>query len=379
MARTFPRWIVRVALGLAVFVVAVIAMLGWFHANAIRAAFLLPHQDDAEYSLEVISNEAGRVVVTRTDETVREGIWGLEGEGAYAQVSTIVRISDDSVERGVKTLEGDFAAGDVARLDVDAYTGDPLSAHRIGFEELVIPSEIGPNDGWFIDGRRSTWVVFVHGEGDDRLEESLRIIPSLVEQGFPIMVISYRNDVGAPASESGMRLWGLEEWRDVDAALELAQRKGAKDFVLVGSGLGASIVSTFLHESDQIATVRGVIYDSPVVDLESSVTHWSRANGTPRIVGWLGRRLVTARFGMEWHLLDQVARAEAFDVPMLILFGGEDPMTSPDQIQEFADAVGDGATVARFEQGGQADLWNIDRNRYESTVSLWLTDLVGPE
>jgi uncharacterized protein len=379
MARTLPRWIVRVALGLALFVAIVIAVLGWFHANAIRAAFLLPHHDDAEYSLEVVSNEAGRVVVTRTDETVREGIWGLEGEGAYAQVSTIVRISDDSVERGVKTLEGDFAAGDLARLDVDAYTGDPLEAHRIGFEELVIPSEIGPHAGWFIDGRRSTWVVFVHGEGDDRLEESLRIIPSLVEQGFPIMVISYRNDVGATASDSGMRLWGLEEWRDVDAALELAQRKGAKDFVIMGSGLGASIVSTFLHESDQIATVRGVIYDSPVVDLEGSVKRWSQANGTPRIVGWLGRRLVTARFGMEWHLLDQVQRAEAFDVPMLILFGGEDPMTSPDQIQKFADAVGDSASVVRFEQGGQADLWNIDRNRYEAAISQWLTDLLGPE
>ena len=379
MARTIPLWIVRVAVGLALFVAIVVAVLGWFHANAIRAAFLLPHHDDAEYSLEVISNEAGRVVVTRTDETVREGIWGLEGEGAYAQVSTIVRISEDSVERGVKTLEGDFTAGDLARLDVDAFTGDPLTAHRIGFEELVIPSEIGPHTGWFIDGRRSTWVLFVHGEGDDRLGESLRIIPSLVEQGFPIMVISYRNDVGATASESGMRLWGLEEWRDVDAALELAQRKGAKDFVIMGSGLGASIVSTYLHESDQIATVRGVIYDSPVVDLESSVKQWSRANGTPRIVGWLGRRLATARFGIEWHVLDQVARAEAFDVPMLILYGGEDPMTSPEQIQEFADAVGDRASVTRFEQAGQADLWNIDRDRYEATITQWLTDLLGPE
>jgi fermentation-respiration switch protein FrsA (DUF1100 family) len=64
---------------------------------------------------------------------------------------------------------------------------------------------------------------------------------------------------------------------------------------------------------------------------------------------------------------------------MLVLFGGEDPMTSPDQIQKFADAVGDSASVVRFEQGGQADLWNIDRNRYEAAISQWLTDLLGPE
>lgn len=380
MAWRIPRWTTRVLLG--VVLVAGVAVLGlaWIHANQIRSQFLLPGSAEVTYPLEILSNEAGRVVVSRTDDTVREGFWGLEGDEAYAQMSTIVRIGDDSVERGVKTLEGDFAVGDRARIDSDAFTGDPLTAHRIGFDgDLVIPSEIGAHPGWFIDGRRSTWVVFVHGQGDDRLGESLRIIPSLVEQGFPVMVISYRNDVGAAPSESGMRLWGLEEWRDVDAAVELAQRKGAKDFVIMGSGFGASIVSMFLHESDHIDTVRGVIYDSPVVNLEGVVERWSHETGTPSIVGWLGRRLVTARFGVEWSLLDQISRADEFDVPMLLLVGGEDPVSDPDQIEAFADAVGDVAVVSRFEQAGSTDLWNIDRDRYERTIANWLTDLLGPE
>jgi uncharacterized protein len=380
VARNLPRWILRVGVGVGIAVVVIILGLGWLHANQIRSEFLLPSSGMPEYPLEVVSNEAGRVVVTRTDDTEREGFWGLEGEDAYAQVSTIVRISDDTVERGVKTLEGEFAVGDMARIDSDAFTGDPLSALRIGFDDdLVIPSEIGAHKGWFIDGRRSTWIVFVHGKGDDRLAESLRILPSLVEQGFPVMVISYRNDVGAAPSDSGMRLWGLEEWRDVDAAVELAQRKGAKDFVVMGSGFGASIVSMFLHESDQIDSVRGVIYDSPVVDLEGVVARWSRENSTPRIVGWLGRRLVTARFGVEWGLLDQISRADEFDVPMLVLIGGEDPVSDPDQIESFTDAIGDRATVSRFEQGGHADLWNIDQVRYERTIGDWLFALLGPE
>jgi uncharacterized protein len=379
MAWNLPRWPIRVAVGV-VFALAVLVIgLSWFHANQIRAEFLLPGGAAPTYPLEILSNEAGRVVVTRTEDTEREGFWGLEGPSAYAQMSTIVRIGEDSVERGVKTLDGVFAVGDTARMDPDAYPGDPLTALRIGFEDLVVPSEIGANTGWFIDGRRSTWVVFVHGKGDDRLTESLRIIPSLVEQGFPVMVISYRNDVGAAASESGMRLWGLEEWKDVDAALELAQRKGAKDFVVMGSGYGASIVSMFLHESDQIGNVRGVIYDSPVVDPESAVTRWSRDIGTPRIVGWLARRLVTARFGVEWNLLDQVSRAGEFDVPMLLLIGGEDPVTDPQQIEDFGASLGDLATVSRFEQAGQANLWNIDQERYESTISDWLFALLGPE
>jgi pimeloyl-ACP methyl ester carboxylesterase len=379
MARTFPKWIGRVAVAVGALLVVAWIVLGWLHANAIRSEFLIPRPHLEGYPLDVVSNDAGRVVITRTAQSQREGVWGLEAEDAYAQVSTIVSIAPDVVERGVRTLEGELEAGDVARIDPDAFTGDPLSAHRIGFENVVIPSDIGPHTGWFIDGRRSTWVVFVHGEGNDRLPEALRVIPSLVEQGYPVMVISYRNDVGATPSPSGMRLWGLDEWRDVDAAIELALRKGAKDFVLYGSGYGASVASMFLHESDQIGVVRGAIYESPVVDLESVVTRWSRESGTPRVVGWLGRRLATIRFGVEWGMLDQVERADEFDVPLLVLVGGEDPVSYPDDIEAFADAVGPLARSSRVEQAGQADLWNIDQERYERTIRDWLLELLGPE
>jgi pimeloyl-ACP methyl ester carboxylesterase len=379
MAWKIPHWTARVVIVVLVVFGVVWLGMSWIHANDIRGEFLIPRPALEGYPLTVTSNEAGRVTATRTGESEREGVWGLEGETSYAQVSTIVRLSDEDVERGVKTLVGEFEAGDSVRIDPDAYAGDPFTSHRIGWEPLVIPSEIGPHAGWFIDGRRSTWVVFVHGKGDDRLAESLRVIPSLVEQGFPIMVITLRNDVGATPSESGMRLWGLEEWRDVDAAIKLGQRKGGQDFVVIGSGFGASIVSTFLHESDQIGAVRGVVYDSPVVDLEGVVGRWSQENGTPRIVGWLGRRLATIRFGMEWNLLNQIDRADEFDVPMLIMLGGEDPVSYPEDIEAFADAVGDLSDRQRFEQGGHTDLWNIDQVRYESVLSVWLQDLLGSE
>ena len=261
----------------------------------------------------------------------------------------------------------------------DAFAGTPDLAHGIAWEPIVTPSEIGPHTGWFIDGRRATWMVFVHGMGNDRLTESLRIIPSLVEQGFPVMVLTYRNDIGATANESGMRLWGLEEWRDLDAAAQLAVRKGAKDLVLFGSGYGASIVSTFLHESDAIGFVRGAVYDTPVVDLESVVTRWAEEKSVPGLVSWLGRRLATVRFGVEWDLLNQMERIEEFDVPMLVFVGGEDPVSHPAEIEAFADQLGELADQHRFEQGGHTDLWNIDTERYEAIIESWLADLLGTE
>ncbi|MCL1595438.1 MAG: lysophospholipase [Actinomycetia bacterium] len=375
-----PPWTWRALALVGGFFLLVVFGLSWLHANAIREEFLLPRLAQTDYPLQVISNEAGRIIVTRTPASEREGLWGFETESAYAQVSTIVRIDQETVERGTRTLDGEIKEADAARMNADAYTGDPLTAHGLGFEEdLAIPSDIGPHGTWFIDGRRSTWVIFVHGRGIDRLGESLRIIPSLVEQGYPIVSMRYRGDDHATPNPSGMRLWGLDEWKDVEAAVDVAQRKGARDVVLIGSGYGASIVSTFLHESDAIAGVRAVIYDSPVIDLEGVVERWAAEGSTPGPIAWLGRRLTTVRFGMEWALLDQSERVAEFDVPMLLLIGGEDPVTPIDELVGFGSALGDLATVERFEQGGSADLWNIDSARYERAVERFLFTVVGPE
>ena len=379
MAFRLPSWVSRVVLVVVGIVAFAWVVTGWMHSNAIRDEFLTPRSTQTEYPLTVIADPGGRVVVERTNETVREGIWGLESEDAYAQVATIVRIDDDSVERGVIPLEGVLEVGDSVRFDSDAYFGDPTTAHGLGFEEPRSPSDIGPHPTWFLDGRRSTWIIFVHGRGTDQLSESLRVIPSLVEQGFPVLSVAYRNDVGAAANESGLRLWGLEEWHDLDAAMSLAQRKGAKDVVIIGSGFGASIVSTFLHESPNVALVRGVVYDSPVLDLEGVAIRWAAANNTPRPIAWLGRKLAAVRFSMDWKMLNQHERTQQFDVPILLMFGAEDPVTPSAQFLRFADALPDFVEVERFEQGGHTDLWNIDSERYETTISEFLLELLGPE
>ncbi len=379
MGFRFAPLLIRPALLFVAFVAFVFVLLGWMHANAIRAEFLLPRADGNEYPLIVESNNAGRVILTRTRASERPGIWGLESPDAYGQVSTIVRIADDVVERGIVAEVGTIDAQDAVRMDVDAYPDDPLTAHGLGFEDFAIPSDIGPHPAWFVDGRRPTWIVFVHGRGTDRLTESLRVMPRLVEQGFPVLSITYRGDDGATPSETGMRMWGLTEWKDFDAAVSAAKRKGAKDFVIIGSGAGASIVSSYLHEADDISGVRGVIYDSPVLDLEGVVERWARDTGIPAPISWLGRKLVRVRFGMEWRELDQLERADEFAVPMLLLVGESDPVTPIDEYLTFADSLGDSVTTERFVQGQHADLWNIDSDRYLDAVERFLFEIVGPE
>lgn len=379
MAFRIPRWTGRAVLGLVGVVVLVWFAAAWFHANAIRAELMVPTGSQAPFDVDVVSNEAGRVVITRTDGTERVGTWGLETANAYAQVGTIVRVTDDTVERGVQDQVSTFVPGDSARIDVDAYAGNPESALGFAWEALRSPSDIGPQPAWFVDGRRATWVVFVHGMGDDRLTESLRITPSLVKQGFPVMAVTIRNDVGATPNDSGLRYWGLEEWRDIDAAIDLGVRKGAKDFVIVASGYGASVASMFLHESQMVDLVKGVVFDSPVLDLEPVAEDYASDQGTPGVVAWLGRRLVAVRFGMDWRALDQVRRSDEFDVPILLLYGAQDPVTPVETFERFAALRPDIVTPDRFEQGGHADLWNIDATRYEDAIAAFLLTTAGPE
>ncbi|MGI9584155.1 MAG: hypothetical protein ACR2N7_01025, partial [Acidimicrobiia bacterium] len=105
MAWQFPKWFFRVFLAVFAVLSAVWVVTGWMHANAIREEFLIPGPSLVGYPLTVESNEAGRVVVTRTAESERKGYWGLEGQSdsatdpVFAQVSTIVRMADGSVER----------------------------------------------------------------------------------------------------------------------------------------------------------------------------------------------------------------------------------------------------------------------------------------
>lgn len=371
-----PPWIGRITALVAIAVVVVGVAAAWVQSNAIRAEYLVPRPAAGDYDLEVMRIGAGRVVLPRTDSTIREGTWGLESETAYAQVSDVLGITESEVERSIVTLSGELAEGDRVRLDADAYFGDPQEAHGFGFDEVRVPGELGPHPAWLIEGRRSTWVVIVHDVGTDQRSQALRMMPVLLEQGFPILVISVRNDEGAPASASRLRSWGLDEWRDLEAALTLAERKGAADYVLYGYGMGAEVISTFLHESDETELVRGVVWDSPVLDLEGTVDATSAA---PAPLQEMGQYLAQLRFGLEWDLLDQIERTNQFDVPMLLLHGAQDEVVPISLSEAFAAALPDLARLERFEQAGHADLWNTDSTRYERTVVEFLDQVAGPE
>ncbi len=366
--------------GLATLVFVIVA---WVFSNAIRDEVLTPRPFEPDRDLQVLSLGQGRIVLNRTELSQRDGVWGLVGPDGYGQVIQVIEVGQDDVERGFRLLEGSFEIGDEVVFDQYAYVADPLTAHGTAFEEARVPGDLGVLPAWLVEGDRDTWVVIIHGKGLDERRQALRMLPALNDAGYPVLVISYRNDVVAHASETGRYGWGYPEWRDLQAALKFADLRGAEDFVLYGYSMGGAITSAFLHESAEFSEgltltdrVSGVIFDSPVLDLEAVVDAGARDRGIPGVVTALAKGIAALRFDIDWDALDQIERADEFDpdLPILLFHGIEDGTVPVESSDAFAAAL-ESVQYQRIEGADHVYPWNVDPVGYERAVLDFLADL----
>ena len=192
-----------------------------------------------------------------------------------------------------------------------------------------------------------------------------------------MLVITYRNDQAGGAGDARRHAWGLDEWPDLESALETALLRGADDFVLIGYDMGASVVAAFLDNSERAQVVRGVVFDSPILDLEALVDEMTSDRGIPGILAAVGKTIVRIRFGLEWSQLNHLARAGEFDpsLPILLMHGTADTISPITAADTFADALPNVA-YERFGGASHAALWNHDTLRYEESLARFLLEVI---
>ena len=353
---------------------------GWYYAGLIRDGALVVDHTPSEADLEVAAVEEGRVVLRATDKAksdghwTKDGIWGLEGEDGYARVGAILAIDDQRVVRELLTGIGTPEAGQTARLDSFAFTGDPLTALGLPFVEVSFTSSLGDFPAWFIDGPAETWAIFVHGRGANR-EEALRLLPTVVGQGYPSLVITYRNDEEAPASPSGFYDFGETEWQDLEGAAEYALDCGAQSLIVVGYSMGGAIVINFLYESPLAEHVRGVVLDAPVLSFDALIDYAARLQGIPRPLAVLGKRVAEFRFDIDWGNRDYLSRADELTDPILLFHGDADRTVSIETSEALAEARPDIVTYVRVAGATHVRSWNMDPEAYEEAVRTFLQRL----
>ena len=369
-------WLRRIVFWLAVLAMIIVGAIVWRFIDIVRSEYLTVVVDP-QTEVEILEVRGSRIVLADDEAATRQGVWGISNADAYGQLTSIVSRSEGRVERGLAMFSGTFVAGDMALIDPNAFPSDPRLAHGMPFEEIRVPGDLGVNPAWLVNGARNTWIVFVHGRGGAGREQSLRSIPTYRALGMPILAITYRNDEAGGIKSQDPVTWGLDEWRDVEVALESARLRGATDFVLVGHDMGAAIVLSFLHESSSIQQIRGAILDSPVLDPEALIDSMAADRGFPQIISEVGKAIVRIRFGLEWSSLDQVGRSAGFDpaIPILLLQGGSDEIATSEIADQFVEALPHIKYIL-FDGASHGALWNSDPARYDNVVTRFLSDAV---
>ncbi|MFH1330645.1 MAG: prolyl oligopeptidase family serine peptidase [Actinomycetota bacterium] len=369
------RWLRRLlAIAIALAVVVLVAAT-WIYAGRVDGLLLRSAHGLPTYGIEVLAVADGEMTLPRGSGEAL-GTWGLEWETGYAQVGPVVATSEAGVVRPLLEVAGDLRPGLLVALDAYAFESDP-SAVGVEFENVIVEGPLGNHPAWYTPGDDDTWVILVH-DRDAYRREALRALPALAAAGFPTLTITYRNDPGAPDGGGRYGL-GDPEWEDLEAAVEYAVEEGAVDVVLFGWGMGGTAAAMFLHESSQARLVAGLIFDAPLFDPGAVVDGDAHQHNVPGfIVGW-AKGLATLRWGVDWGALNQVDRADDFEVPILLFHGDADASAPVAVSDRFAAALPDLVRYEKVPGAGHGASWNADPARYEAALTAFLEQVAaGP-
>lgn len=352
---------------LAAFVLLV-SVAGWFASERILRVTGEPFA----LRLKILSVEGDTVTLPATPETGRPGVYGISWSEGHAIVGDILSGDGVSVTRRVVESTGPLASKLDVRWNVFVYQGDPLASHGLAYQDMIVRGELGPMPAWFLPGRRSTWALFVHGLAATR-EEGLRIVPLLSRLGYPVLVLTYRNDLGAPQSPDRYYHLGDREWKDLESAVLAAAARGAGDVLLVGWSMGGCIIETFLHRSPAATRVRAVVLDSPILDWPASIDAQVRRLHMP---GWFTKVLiwyVSWKAELDLRTLNHVRHLPTRTVPTLLFHGAEDLLVPISTSDTFARSRQDLITYERVEGAGHTESWNADPAAYERALRAFLS------
>ena len=376
------RWRVPllVLVGAPLLAGAALAGGGWYYSSALKNGALVPDRSPPKLDLQVINVQDGRITLNTTPEAKKDGDWtksgtfGLDWQGGYGQVGKILEVDERHVIREFTPILGSPKAGDLARLDSFAFPGDPQQAFGIPFADVSFSSPVGALPAWFVGGSQYTWAIFVHGKGADR-REALRMLRVFNSLSIPSLVITYRNDVGAPAGSDGLYRYGETEWQDVQAAAGYAINHGAQGLVLVGYSMGGGIVMKFLYESTLADRVAGVVLDSPMLDFDEAVDWGARNRFVPWPLKTVGKKIAGLRFHIHWDNLDYLSQSGQLKRPILLFHGDDDGKNPIATSERLARTRPDLVTYIRVHGAGHVRSWNTNPAAYEAAVRDFLIRL----
>jgi uncharacterized protein len=247
----------------------------------------------------------------------------------------------------------------------------------LSFSEILVHTELGPAPSWYIPSHgtpNGTWAIMVHGLNAGRIEP-LRAVAAVHALAIPILDITYRNDCSAPPSPDGLAHLGGTEWRDLEAAVQLAGEMGARHVILYGWSMGATLIAELLAHSAVAGLVSAVVLDSPVLSLLATMRFQADEGGIWRPVVWGAAQLIRIRTGTDPGEVDLDVHAPRTEPPVLVIQGTADLLVPVDTARRFASRASAGGWDVRYLEipdSGHTRAWDQDPVRYDAAVSKFL-------
>jgi pimeloyl-ACP methyl ester carboxylesterase len=366
--RLWPRVLAGVVAALLAVTVGVALVIAWYFAGV---AVAVTHT--VQRTLVAGPAGAGAVHLPAEPDAVRAGTYGLDWQGGYGRLGAVRTRDATGVVRDLSTVRGSLTAGTKARVDTYAYDGDPRSALGLAFDDVRVHAALGDFPAWYVPADRAdrTWFVFLHGHDGSRAE-SLRYLRALHGAGMPVLVPTFRNDVGAPASPDGIDHLGDTEWQDVDAAVHWALDHGARDVVLGGWSMGGAVAFQVADRSAVAGRIRALVLDSPVVDWRDVFRRQGAVRGLPDAETDLAMWVAERRYGIDLGRLDWASRSADLKIPTLIVHSDADDYVPDGPAKRLAAARPGLVTLDLVPGAGHTQAWNTDPAGYEQRVLGWL-------
>jgi alpha-beta hydrolase superfamily lysophospholipase len=350
----------------------IVAAISWHFSDAV----LVPDHSPWPENAKVERLAPGRIVMARDEDTERPGVYGLDWPGGHAVIGAIEDSDDHTVTRRLRSVRGYLVAGRNVLVEADVYSGDPREALGLRFTTVRVPDELGPMPAWLIPGRSRTWAIVVHGINGTP-QEGLHLAPALQRSGLPTMLITYRDDLGAPPSPDGFHHMGLTEWRDLAAAAHFALAHGARHLVLIGFSMGGAIVAQFMERSPLAHRIAALVLDAPALDWRRVLEFNATEKGFPAFAALPLEWAIGARIDADWDSLDALAHTHDFHLPILLFHGTDDKVVPISLSEDFAAALPRWVTFYRAPAAGHVESWNVAPRSYEHRLTAFLSHLPG--
>jgi alpha-beta hydrolase superfamily lysophospholipase len=345
---------------------------GWYFTDQL----LTPNHSAPTYNVTVRSVDGSTIELDRTVDTARPGIWGLVWPDGHAIVGALTAIADHSVTRVLEMSTGPLNDGSRVAVSSQVYWADPQLSFGIRSLDVGIPSDVGTLPAWYAPGPTSDFAIVVHGY-NATLTDGLREVPVLARLGLTVLLISYRNDARAPASDDRLLHLGDSEWHDLAAAVQWSLSKGARRILLVGISMGGAIVEMFMGRSNLAARVAAVVVDSPVLSWDAVLRFQAERRNLPEILVTSTEQVIRARIGFDVTSYDQVRDASAVRVPTLLFQDGQETFVPPAPAAEFARARPDLVEYHFYADAPHAAEWNLDPAGYVAAVHSFVVRVLG--